>query len=183
MLTLNQSYTLFCLSSLRQVQRSIDVDTAILHLILYANESADASYVNEKELERYIYDSIPELIGSKGLPESFYPFYVFTSARRFFFYLDKLKAKRLNIRELAHSTVMEEFLFVKRVMQYEKDGDNSVDISSHLQSNWFSGDSARAIYSTYIDLDKDRNGKIYTYFHMLYIHYTAIYRIYGTLYT
>ena len=153
------------------MQRSIDVDTAILHLILYANESPDASYVNEKELERYIYDSIPDLIGSKGLPESFYPFYVFPSARRFFFYLDKLKAKRLNIQELAHSTVMEEFLFVKRVMQYEKDGDNSVDISSHLQSNWFSGDSARAIYSTYIDLDKDRNGKIYVYIH---IYYTVI---------
>ena len=57
---------------LRYIQRAIDVESAILHLISYSNEYSNG-YVNEKELERYIFDSIPDLVGCKNLPEVFYP--------------------------------------------------------------------------------------------------------------
>lgn len=143
---------------LRYIQRAIDVESAILHLISYSNEYSNG-YVNEKELERYIFDSIPDLVGCKNLPEVFYPFYVFTSARRFFFFLDSRRSRKLHIHTLAHSNIMEELLFIKRLSQYEKDLDE-VTLASHIGTNWFSGNNASAIYSTYIELDKDRNGML-----------------------
>ena len=143
---------------LRYIQRAIDVESAILHLISYSNEYSNG-YVNEKELERYIFDSIPDLVSCKNLPEVFHPFYVFTSARRFFFFLDPRRSRKLHIETLAHSNIMEELLFIKRLSQYEKDLDESA-LTSHIGTNWFSGTNASAIYSTYIDLDKDRNGML-----------------------
>lgn len=98
------------------------------------------------------------MIGKKEMPESFYPFYVFTSARRFFFFLDSERCRKLNINNLSHSNVMEEFLFIKRLVQYERDVTSSTIPASINFSNWFSSDNARSVYSTYIELDKDRNG-------------------------
>jgi hypothetical protein len=143
----------------RFIQRSLDLESTILQLIFYSKDFSDG-YLNDKELEKFIYDAIPDM-GPRGMPESFYPFYVFTSARRFFFFLDPRRRRKLNINKLAHSTLMEEFLFIKRLAKYEKEMPPEI-VKSQMANNWFSPDSAKAIYTSYVSLDKDRNGIKYT---------------------
>jgi len=83
--------------------------------------------ISEREFERYLFSLIPEL-RIRLIPDSdwFYPYYVFASSRRFFFFLDFRLTKSVSIKKIAHSTVMEELLFLKRLSQYEKDMDPEV---------------------------------------------------------
>ena len=78
---------------------------------------SDGHYISEDEFERYLYDNIP-ITGSCN--ESFLPFCVFTASRRFLFYLDSHRKKRIPIKRLGLSTVMEELLYLKRISQYER---------------------------------------------------------------
>lgn len=142
---------------LRFVQRSIDVETVTLNLIRYAKEQR--GYLTEKELERYIFDLIPTLGGCSQLTPSFYPYYVFTSSRRFCFFLDHRHTKRIPIKKLAHSTIMEELLFLNRITQYRRDLDEA-SFNSQINSNWFSGNNALRVYSEFLQLDRDENGML-----------------------
>jgi hypothetical protein len=93
----------------------MDVESTILSLLSYSHS---IGFIDEKEFERFIFDLTSKMIISKSIPESFYPFYVFSSARRFFFFLDPGHSHKLNIKSLAHSSIMEEFLLVKRYNSY-----------------------------------------------------------------
>ena len=117
------------------------------------------SYMTEDELERYIFNLIPQLNSCRKLHEQFYPYYTFTAARRFLFFLDSRKTKRLNIKKLAHSSIMEEFLFLERITQYERDL-TPESFSSQINNNWFSCHNALRIYNDFIQLDKDQNGML-----------------------
>ena len=66
-------------SFLRFVQRSIDVELVSLQLI---GKNCYLGYINEQELERFILNRIPEIGACEDLPESFYPYYVFTASKR-----------------------------------------------------------------------------------------------------
>ena len=68
-------------SFLRFVQRSIDVEIVCLQLMTHVKEST-LGFINEQELERFIMERIPEIGACEDLPESFYPYYVFSSSRR-----------------------------------------------------------------------------------------------------
>ena len=139
-----------------------------MKLLPYAKELKHG-YIVEKEIEKYIFELIPEISGCRSLPETFYPFYVFTASRRFFFYLDsKYNSRKLNIDVLAHSTVMEEFLFFKRLSDFEQqqeqqndnDGKQVPVVSETSGTNWFSSENAMKVYTSYINLDKDQNGML-----------------------
>lgn len=154
----------------RFIQRSIDVELTILKLLPYAKELKHG-YMVEKEIEIYIFELISEIAGCRNLPESFYPFYVFTASRRFFFYLDsKYSYRKLSIDILAHSTVMEEFLFFKRLSDFEhqqEQQNNQNDdhgkqpvVTESSGANWFSSENAMNVYTNYINLDKDQNGML-----------------------
>ena len=69
-------------SFLRFVQRSIDVELVCLQLMTHVQEST-LGFINEQELERFILERIPEIGACEDLPESFYPYYVFTASRRY----------------------------------------------------------------------------------------------------
>ena len=80
-------------SFLRFIQRSIDVEIVCLQLMTHVKENT-LGFINEQELERFILERIPEITACEDLPESFYPYYVFTASRRsvchessFIFYL------------------------------------------------------------------------------------------------
>jgi hypothetical protein len=90
-----------CEDFLRYVRRSIDVETTALQLLAHARELTNG-YMTEQELERYIFELIPEMRGCQRLHESFYPFYVFTASRRFFFFLDPQRTATMSIKKLAH---------------------------------------------------------------------------------
>ena len=107
----------------RFVQRSIDVETTALQLLAHARENL-SGFLSEQELERYIYEIISEIPDCQRLHESFYPvikifgcyiadllkyvrwkifgqYYVFTSARYFFFFLDPKRTRRVNIKKVS----------------------------------------------------------------------------------
>jgi len=96
---------------------------------------------------------IPELSGHEEITRTFYPYYVFTAARRFFFFLDTKRTQRISIKKLGHSTVMEELLYLKRLSQVQHDVD-----PAQISTNWFSTQNSIKLYNTFLDLDKDKNG-------------------------
>jgi len=109
---------------LRFIQRSMDLEATICGLLMHAigKETSPLGFITEKELELYILlRLIPEIPSCRSLHQSFHPYYVFTAARRFFFFLDPKKSKRISITKLAHSTQMEELMFLKRISEFEKD--------------------------------------------------------------
>ena len=59
-------------------------------------------FLREQDLESYIYDLIPQLPALRDLEENFYPFYVFTAVRKFFFFLDPKRRGQLGRLKLCH---------------------------------------------------------------------------------
>ena len=151
-------------SVLRFIQRSIDVELVSLQLIGHGKESNYLGYINEQELERFILNRIPEIGACEDLPESFYPYYVFTASRRFLFFLDARRTRRISIKKLAHSAVMEELLFLQRISGNNHSSSSQSQSRHHVNdqiaSNWFSSSNALRVFSLYVELDKDQNGML-----------------------
>lgn len=102
----------------------------------YATDNA--GWVGEHELERYVYDLIPNM---PPMEESFHAFYVFTAARRFMFFLDPKRRGRVEIEALASSSISMEFVEMEK-------------------NSWFFPENAKRVYSNYLELDKDHNGML-----------------------
>jgi serine/threonine-protein phosphatase 2A regulatory subunit B'' len=146
------------------VQRSIDVENTSVQLFANSRELA-GGFMIESELERYIYDLIPDTREvSDKLDPGFLPYYVFTASRRFFFFLDPRRTRRIAIKRLAHSTIMEEFMFFRRISRYHQE----MDVSVQLKDNWFRPSNAIRLYQTFIDLDQDENGMLNVHELMFY---------------
>ena len=153
-LTRNDSGRILTEDLLHFVQRSMDVESTLLHLLRFASNGLSAGcFITEQELERYLFKLIPEISGHESISRAFYPYYVFTAARRFFFFLDPKRTRRINIKKLGHSTVMEELLYLKRLSQVQ----NAVD-PSQVATNWFSGQNALKLYSLFLELDRNKTG-------------------------
>ena len=150
-----QSHLLPVKTWIDYLQGYIDLFQTYLDLLTYSNES----YVTDEELERYIYDLIPSLKALERLSESFHPFYTFSAVRRFLFFLDPNQLRRISIRKLVHSEVMEEFLALNRIMQLENEL-GPQQVMSKLNSNWFNATNASYIYQTFLRLDVDKNGTL-----------------------
>ena len=168
---------------LRFVQRTIDVEAVTVGLLRHTvcdediaaavSEDSEGSwsvnglsgkdgnlgFITEQELERFIFELIPSIPGCRELDIRFYPFYVYTASRYFLFYLDPRRTKRINIRRLSHSYVMEELLYFKRISQFENDM-SPTTFASQVGNNWFDGKNAEMLYNTYVDLDTDGNGTL-----------------------
>jgi len=153
-LSRNDSGRILTEDLLHFIQRSMDVEATLLQLMQCASKGlAGGGYITEKELERYLFKLIPELSGHEAISRAFYPYYVFTAARRFFFFLDPKRTQRINIKKLGHSTIMEELLYLKRLSHVQNDVD-----PAQVATNWFSGKNALTLYSLFLDLDKAKNG-------------------------
>lgn len=156
MLTRSEQGNIVTEDLLRFIQRSMDVESTLLQLLRFAKDGLmPGGFITEQELERYLFQSIPEISGFERMPSSFHPYYVFTSGRRFFFFLDPKRTHRLNIKKLGHSTVMEELLYMKRLSQVHRDMSPT---QQQVSTNWFSGENAMKLYSLFVGLDKDKNG-------------------------
>jgi len=108
-------------------------------------------YLREKDMENFIFELIPTLPQLISLQEEFYPFYVFTAVRKFFFYLDPKRTGRIHMRDLLASQLLREM--------YELRQEQPMDQSEAL-SNWFSSQSAMRVYGAYLELDVDQNGML-----------------------
>ena len=113
-------------------------------------------YLREKDVENYIFELIPTLPRLGQLQEDFYPFYVFTAVRKFFFYLDPKKTGRISIRDILQSPILLELFELRTPEQYTGmdtqnganatagNADNKVD-----ENNWFSVENGERIYELF----------------------------------
>jgi len=108
-------------------------------------------YLREKDMENFIFELIPRLPQLNSLQEEFYPFYVFTAVRRFFFLLDPKRTGRIHIRDLLSSQILPELYELRQEHPLE---------ASEAASNWFSMQSALKVYGAYLELDVDQNGML-----------------------
>lgn len=108
-------------------------------------------YLREKDMENFIFELIPTLPQLNQLQEEFYPFYVFTAVRKFFFFLDPKRTGRIHMKDLLSSQQLVEL--------YEMRQEPPMD-ACDASSNWFSMLSALKVYGAYLELDADQNGML-----------------------
>jgi serine/threonine-protein phosphatase 2A regulatory subunit B'' len=113
-------------------------------------DGAGLGYLKESDLENYIFELIPTLPQLEILERSFYSFYVCTAVRKFFFFLDPLRTGKVKITEVLASGFLDQLIELR-------DEEISKD---HLESNWFSAQSALRVYGQYLNLDEDHNGML-----------------------
>ena len=70
----------------------------------YVRPGANA-VLREADLERYVYDLIPDMPPAHAMDEKFQPFYVFTAVRRFMFFLDPRRRGYVRVDDAAASNV------------------------------------------------------------------------------
>jgi Ca2+-binding EF-hand superfamily protein len=146
-------------------------------------------YVREHEVENYVFAAIPAIPELATLQENFYPFYVFTVTRSFFFFLDPNRTGRISLRALVGSRVFAEWTRILPPGHPDlgpcgqklpvdlcggRDGVTSTPTppalgasvspvsveSTEGSANWFSAANALAVYSAYLALDSDQNGML-----------------------
>jgi len=102
-------------------------------------------------MENFIFELIPTLPQLSQLEEEFYPFYVFTAVRKFFFFLDPKRTGKVRIRDLLCSQMMVEL--------YELSHHQPLAVTE-AEQNWFSMQSAQNVYGAYLQLDVNGNGML-----------------------
>eukprot|EP01038_Epipyxis_sp_PR26KG_P004217 gene4217-5993_t len=157
----NQNSEIRCEDFLRYLERSMEIQNTILELMECASNIDDpySSSITEQQLEDYILSLIPEMDISHSLHESFYPFYVYTASQKFLFFLDQHKKNLISVKKLAHSAIMEELLYLRRLARIETEMDPN-DFEIQTNANWFNGSNALRIYTKFLDLDRDENGML-----------------------
>lgn len=189
---------------LRSLQRLIDVDKLCIHLLSYSIKNRIYIYENEVltylfthiyshncsnhlciQVERYIYDLISarEISACQNIDKELYIFYVYTVVKCIFFYLDSHRSQRISISKLAHSSIMEDLLYLIRMsdqgsplylfiyylvpfthpLTFQDDiPNNNADendiLSPPIEFNWFSGANTIRLYQEFLFLDQDKNG-------------------------
>ncbi|CAH0550349.1 unnamed protein product [Brassicogethes aeneus] len=107
-------------------------------------------YLSPSDLENYISEFLPTLVQLEGLEKSFHSFYLCTAVRKFFFFLDVLRAGRIRILDILACSFLDELLELR-----------VEDLSKEIQEqNWFSAPSTLRVYGHYLNLDRDHNGML-----------------------
>lgn len=131
------------------VVRKVTLRNTRLELSYY--DEKRRGYLREKDMENFIFELIPRLPQLNTLQEEFYPFYVFTAVRKFFFLLDPKRTGRIHVRDLLSSSILLELFELRQEQPLE---------ASEAASNWFSMQSALKVYGMYLELDGDQNGML-----------------------
>lgn len=131
------------------VVRKVNIKQTRLQLSYY--DQLGCGYLREKDMENFIFELIPTLPQLNSLQEEFYPFYVFTAVRKFFFFLDPKRTGRVHIRDLLSSQILPELYELRQEQPLQ---------ASEAESNWFSMQSALRVYGAYLELDVDQNGML-----------------------
>jgi len=79
----------------------------------------------------------------ENLTEPFYPFYVITSVRKFFFFLDPKRTGKIQIKDMMTSPILAELYELRQQRMSPED----------QVSNWFSVNSSLRVYDQYLKLD------------------------------
>jgi len=117
-----------------------------IHIQLQFYDMLGEGYLRECDLENFIFELIPSLRGLDGLQPDFVQFYVYTAVRKFMFFLDPKRSGKILISRVVGSSHLDELLALRS--------------RAATSSNWFSADSALALYMRYLDMDADGNGML-----------------------
>ncbi|KAI9337216.1 hypothetical protein BDR26DRAFT_919767 [Obelidium mucronatum] len=147
------------------VLRKVSLMQARLDLSFYDGDND--GMLMEPELNQYVTDLIPSL-KLESLNTSVYPYYICSSVRKFFFFMDPHKRGKIAIQKILLSPILTE-LFELREPELPED---------YERTNWFSAYSALKIYGIlrpnipnyglfincslgqYLSLDTNQNGLI-----------------------
>lgn len=88
------------------VVRKVNLFQTRIQISLY--DSFGYGYLKEKDLENYIFELMPTFPQLENLTEPFYPFYVITSVRKFFFFLDPKRTGKIQIKDMMTSPILAE---------------------------------------------------------------------------
>lgn len=130
------------------IVRKVNLHQTRIQISLY--DSAGYGYLKEKDLENFIYELIPTFPQLSQLQENFFPFYVITAVRKFFFFLDPKKTGRIWIKEILTSQILGE-LYELRQERWTTD---------EALNNWFSIQNTFRVYEQYLKMDTDQNGML-----------------------
>ncbi|BHF81181.1 Serine/threonine-protein phosphatase 2A regulatory subunit B'' subunit gamma [Sparganum proliferum] len=136
------------LSFFNYVMKTIWLQQTRIGISLY--DMTGEGYLRESDLENYITELIPSLCKLSSIDKAFQTFYVCTATRKFFFFLDPLRAGRVRISDILASGFLDAMLELREASTTEE----------QLQANWFSHQSAMRVYGSYLQLDEDRNGML-----------------------
>ncbi|KAM3186973.1 hypothetical protein ACTXT7_003208, partial [Hymenolepis weldensis] len=118
-------------------------------------------YLREGDLESYISELIPSLCHSlfeipdmkdelNEVDDVFKTFYVSTAVRKFFFFLDPLRVGRIRICDILACGFLDNILELREASTTQ----------ARLEENWFSLESVKRVYASYLRLDTDQNGML-----------------------
>jgi len=130
------------------VVRKVNLFQTRIQISLY--DSNGFGYLKEKDLENYIFELMPTFPQLENLTEPFYPFYVITSVRKFFFFLDPKRTGKIQIKDMMTSPILAELYELRQQRMSPED----------QVSNWFSVNSSLRVYDQYLKLDQDKNGML-----------------------
>ena len=88
-------------------------------------------FLREQDVENYIAELIETLPQLDGLDKSFHSFYVCTAVRKFFFFLDPMRAGKIRIQDILACSFLDDLLEL-RDQDLPKDAQDA---------NWFSAPS------------------------------------------
>lgn len=110
-------------------------------------------FLTEHDLENYVFEQLPHMRQLAGVAVEFYPYYVFTAVRKFLFFLDHMKKRRVRITDMVNSKIFEEFTSLHESVNDEQ--------KQHKETqSWFFARSAWQVYGCYLKLDVDHNGML-----------------------
>ncbi|VDO05584.1 unnamed protein product [Rodentolepis nana] len=113
--------------------------------ILQKEETEELEVTKLKKLEQY-----PLSASLNGVDDAFRTFYVCTAVRKFLFFLDPLRAGRVRICDILACGFLDNILELREASTTQ----------ARLEENWFSLESAKRIYASYLRLDTDQNGML-----------------------
>lgn len=128
--------------------RKVNLFQTRIQISLY--DSYGYGYLKEKDLENYIFELMPTFPQLENLTEPFYPFYVITAVRKFFFFLDPKRTGKIQIKDMMTSPILAELYELRQARMAPED----------QVSNWFSVNSSLRVYDQYLKLDTDKNGML-----------------------
>ena len=130
------------------VMRKIWLNQARIALTLW--DSCGNGYLCENELENYIKELIGTLPKLNRLDTMYHPFYSCIAVRKFFFFLDPHRHKRVKIADILCSGFLDELLELR----------NDELSRAKEEANWFSASNTIRLYHTYLSLDENHNGML-----------------------
>jgi hypothetical protein len=95
---------------------------------------ANSGYLDESGLENFVYDQMGSMPQLAELEEHFYPFYVCTAIRHFFFFLDPSRRGKVSIQDLLLSQSLADFLEMRETSVTEDRLERNWSVHQHIHT-------------------------------------------------